>query len=87
MAQAPITIAELKRLGLINIDKLHGCSRHRFVPAEVKVGAYYTCLNCGGQIGAVDLGFYIDGYKAAGGNVNDVFPGWTKTWPPAKDRT
>jgi hypothetical protein len=67
-----------------NRDKLDGCKRHRF-PAEVPgiengpgamFGQKIRCLECGGAMDLVALNYYVRGYEAAGGNGNDVLPGW-----------
>jgi hypothetical protein len=60
----------------INIAKLDACPRHRFEPVPVRMGDKVRCDNCGGQISLVDLSHYVKGYRAAGGDVNDVWPGY-----------
>jgi hypothetical protein len=57
-----------------NHAKLASCPRHRFEGGSVKIGQKVTCLNCGGMTGLVHVGDYIDGYRAAGGDVNDIWP-------------
>jgi hypothetical protein len=61
-----------------NHRKLNGCAKHKFLGGKIeKMGAKYTCLNCGGTQGLSDIGAYIKGYVAAGGDAQDVWPGWT----------
>ncbi len=61
-----------------NQARLDGCALHRFAPAEVALGSKQSCLACGGEIGNVELGYYIAGYEAGGGAADDVWPGWRK---------
>lgn len=67
-----------------NRDKLDACKRHRF-PAEVPgieggvvgmFGQRIKCLNCHGSMDLIALNYYVRGFEAAGGNPNDVLPGW-----------
>lgn len=57
-----------------NLRKIRACSRHRFVAQAVKLGQKVVCQNCSGQMGLTSIGDYIAGYKAAGGDVNDIWP-------------
>jgi anaerobic ribonucleoside-triphosphate reductase len=57
-----------------NQTKLRACPKHRFEGGKVKIGQKVTCLNCGAETGLVSAGDYIAGYKAAGGNPNDIWP-------------
>jgi hypothetical protein len=59
-----------------NNAALNACKRHRFEARPVKLGEKQTCLECGGKIQLTDLGQYIAGYVAAGGNVDDIWPGY-----------
>lgn len=61
-----------------NLRKIRTCPRHRFesITQNVLVGQKYQCQNCQGQMGLVSIGDYIAGYKAAGGDVNDIWPGY-----------
>lgn len=65
-------LAEIKA----NQERLANCPRHRFVPGEIKLGAKVRCEVCAGEIGLVDLGYYIAGYEAAGGEADDIWPGF-----------
>lgn len=60
-----------------NRAKLNGCKRHHFDGGEIKkLGAKYICRHCGGTEGLSSIGDYIKGYEAAGGNADDIWPGW-----------
>lgn len=61
-----------------NHAKLAGCQRHRFTATTVKMGDKLTCESCGGTIYLTDVGNYIRGYQAAGGDARDVWPAWTE---------
>lgn len=78
-----VGVGELKTLwqdAKDNVDRLHGCARHRFdVPFNaVQPGKRFTCLECGGVMNLSDIGTYIRGYVAAGGAADDIWPGWTR---------
>lgn len=60
-----------------NSHRLEGCKRHRFEGGALeKLGQRYRCLDCKGQMGLTDIGSYISGYEAGGGDCNDVWPGY-----------
>lgn len=61
-----------------NRAKLDACARHRFEMGDppYRFGMKLTCTNCGGTIDAVQAFVYTQGYKAAGGDPNDVIPGY-----------
>lgn len=67
-----------------NRRRLDACPRHLFperVPGiEGGVGAMLgqkiRCKKCGGEMDLVALNYYVRGFEAAGGNGNDVLPGW-----------
>jgi hypothetical protein len=61
----------------VNMAKLNACPRHRFTPVPVKLGDKFTCTVCGGVTGPTDLGNYIKGYRAHGGDADDIWPGWS----------
>jgi hypothetical protein len=68
----------------VNHAKIRACVRHRFPDAEanpVKMGAKVTCTACGGTLGLTDAGYYFDGFVAAGGNPDDVWPNFTRKTP------
>jgi hypothetical protein len=55
-----------------NRARLSGCARHRF-DGDWKIGQRKVCLVCGGGMSLTDIGNYIRGYEAAGGNANDIW--------------
>lgn len=59
-----------------NNRKIDACKRHRFSGETLPFGKKYTCLECGGQMKGTDIMSYIQGYEAAGGHCDDIFPGW-----------
>lgn len=65
-----------------NRDRLDACPRHRFEwnvpPGGVArmFGGKVRCHNCEGEMPLVELGAYVRGFAAAGGDPNDVLPGW-----------
>ena len=61
-----------------NVERLNGCPRHlfEFDGHEVKFGAKATCKKCGGTLDMLQVRQYVLGYEAAGGNANDVLPGF-----------
>lgn len=60
-----------------NIAKLLACKRHRFTAGvRPAFGQKLTCQECGGTMGLMSAGEYIRGYEAAGGNADDVWPGY-----------
>jgi hypothetical protein len=67
-------LAEIKA----NRAKLDGCAKHRFDIGNppYRFGTKLTCQNCGGVLDAVHAFSYTQGFKAAGGNPNDVIPGF-----------
>lgn len=59
-----------------NSNLLDACPRHEFTGEKMPPGNKYTCLICGGEMKGRDVLFYIQGYQAAGGDCNDIYPGW-----------
>ena len=61
-----------------NQNKLDACPKHLFKltsppwPPFTKV----KCENCGGEIDRRRILDYVQGYIAAGGNPEDIVPGW-----------
>lgn len=57
-----------------NQTKLADCPKHFFDLGEppYRFGMKVTCQNCGGFMNATDILPYAQGYKAAGGNPNEV---------------
>jgi hypothetical protein len=62
-----------------NQKRLRGCKRHRFPGGHIPaLGQKLVCLECGGTLGLTDAGYYVDGYVAAGGCEDDVWPGFSR---------
>lgn len=61
-----------------NRAKIDSCARHRFEIGDppYRFGAKFERTNCGGTMDAVQAFRYCQGYKAAGGDPNDVIPGY-----------
>lgn len=60
-----------------NGRRLRACKRHRFESIDLPLGAKRACLACGGTMAATDIAWYCEGYAAAGGNPDDVMPGFS----------
>lgn len=75
-----LTKEDEERLALIkaNRKRLNECKKHRFKLGELPytLGTKFVCDNCAGVMPAVEAYQYILGYEAAGGNANDVAPGF-----------
>lgn len=61
-----------------NRTKIDGCAKHLFPMGDppYPFGMKLTCTNCGGTMDSIQAFRYTQGYKAAGGNPNDVIPGY-----------
>jgi hypothetical protein len=60
-----------------NQSRLDGCPAHRFDMGEVvMLGQRIKCEACGGIMSLTDATMYVRGYKAAGGDPNNVWPGF-----------
>jgi hypothetical protein len=59
-----------------NVARLRACKRHRFDTEKVVPFQRMFCLECGGELGLRNVGDYIRGYAAAGGNSADIWPEW-----------
>lgn len=70
--------AEVQAKVQANSARLEGCKRHRFDYSTVKLGQRLKCTHCGGELQLTDAGTYVKGYIAAGGNAEDVWPGWNR---------
>ena len=55
------------------------CPRHHYAPRTggYGLGEKLTCSVCGVADRLTDIGRYIEGYKAAGGDPHDIMPDWT----------
>lgn len=69
-----------------NHDALENCKRHRFIdqrtPDQLRSAfqGRIICQTCKGELDLLDARTYVLGYMAAGGDPNDVWPGWNR--PP-----
>lgn len=61
-----------------NQARLRSHVRHRFPGGPVVMGKRVTCVLCGGSLTSVDAYHYTDGYVAAGGDANDIWPGYSE---------
>lgn len=71
-----------------NRGKIDACPCHVF-PANtvVQFGGKVTCERCGGTMGLVEAFRYVQGYEAAGGLANDIWPNFREpTTEPTKRR-
>lgn len=63
-----------------NQKRLDQCKRHHFPswPQNISthLGLKVDCCNCGGQMDARMAASYTRGYAAAGGDPNEIIPGW-----------
>lgn len=59
-----------------NRRKLDSCKLHQFQVGTVELGKTMTCINCGGSILPSHVGMYIEGYVAAGGRADMIWPAW-----------
>ena len=69
---------ELWREVQANLRAMEACKRHRFTEELVRVGQKIVCQECGAEMRLTDIGQYIRGYIAAGGNASDVWPAWSR---------
>lgn len=64
-----------------NHARLLSCKTHRFPDAVAnppKFGGKVKCERCEGVMSLTDASHYFDGFAAAGGDPNDVWPGFTR---------
>lgn len=67
-----------------NVAALDACPRHHFEISDELiaqgVGAMFgmklNCHRCNGRMDMLHINQYVRGYAAAGGNPNDILPGW-----------
>lgn len=84
MAEVTTSFGELWAQVRANSNALDACPRHRFEGTTARIGQKFTCLNCGGVQTLSAIGAYLHGYRAAGGNPDDVWPGFFR--PALSDR-
>lgn len=60
------------------------CPKHRFEIGEgpYGIGVKYRCIHCGAEKRLHDIGDYVRGYQAAGGDPRDVCPDWPHDTTP-----
>lgn len=62
-----------------NRHALDNCRKHRFeFKGQLTIGQRAFCGNCGGDMLLTEVAQYVRGYAAAGGNPNEIIPGWTE---------
>lgn len=61
-----------------NQARLDSCPKHSFSGEVAAFGKKLLCASCGGMLGIVEIGMYIKGYVAAGGDPVEVWPEWAK---------
>lgn len=60
-----------------NQQRLDSCKRHHFPTLPpFTPSAKFTCSNCGGEMRHDCAAAYTRGYAAAGGDPNEIIPGW-----------
>ena len=59
-----------------NSRKRSECKRHSVSAFERNLGQRFTCSVCGCNADLSYVAAYADGYKAAGGNPNDIVPNY-----------
>lgn len=75
----PVMLEEIRA----NQNRLDGCKRHHFptLPPNGEIPVSFAlkldCSNCGGRIDALQAYAYARGYEAAGGDPNEIIPGWS----------
>lgn len=67
-----------------NLGRLDHCPKHRFEGGYPALGANMTCLQCGGSLNIIRVRYYIQGYMAAGGKSDDIWPGYEQNRPKAR---
>lgn len=72
-------IHETIRRIIANTAKLEACPVHRFDPEDFKPELprfKMTCTTCGGEMEPTDIRQYLLGFVAAGGDPEQVWPGF-----------
>lgn len=61
-----------------NQARLDGCKQHHFptFPERLAFRQKLDCSKCGGSIDALQAYAYTRGFAAAGGDPNEIIPGW-----------
>lgn len=60
------------------VRRAQACPRHCYEigPGPYAMGTKYLCKHCGDEKRLFEIGQYVQGYQAAGGNARDVCPDW-----------
>lgn len=60
------------------VARERACPRHHFGigGGPYPLGAFYRCTHCGAERRLHEIGNYIRGYAAAGGDPKDICPDW-----------
>jgi hypothetical protein len=58
-----------------NLRKRRACPQHLFPPAEAKMQTRVVCTRCTAWLGTCDALAYCEGFRAAGGDTDEVWPG------------
>jgi hypothetical protein len=60
------------------VAREQACLKHRYEvgPGPYAMGAKYRCTHCGAEKRMHEIGDYVKGYQAAGGDPKDVCPEW-----------
>lgn len=60
------------------LNRADACPKHRYEvgPGPYAMGTKYRCVHCGDERRMHEIGQYVRGYKAAGGDPRDVCPEW-----------
>lgn len=77
--RVPVVKLDVKAVladAVANRKRLLACPRHRFEPVVIeRLGTHHACLVCGGVMRLTEIGDYARGYRAAGGDPDDIWPG------------
>lgn len=63
------------------VRRAQACPKHRYEigPGPYVMGKKYLCAHCGDERRLMEIGGYVRGYQAAGGDPRDVCPEWKTT--------
>lgn len=59
---------------------LDNCPQHKF--EVLNYGEKNTCIVCNGKLSVTEIGQYVQGFAAAGGNPCDILNDWFGTYMP-----
>lgn len=60
------------------VAREQACPKHRFEigPGPYAMGVKYRCAHCAAEKRMYEIGDYVRGYQAAGGDPRDICPDW-----------